>query len=279
MKTRLLILSILIFLTACEKDANVSLPAGNNEIVLNALMNTDSIIYARLTLLNPGLSTTFREPDSADLQLYENGVFKEMLSVENRNGLKFYKSTITATHGNEYKITARVGSKNLEGSDAVPRVANITDLKLSQVPGVGNTGETRINVTLNDNRDEHNYYRFRLYTFDNNTLALKNELFHVNATTNHNNIYTDDYYKSYFMNDALFDGIDMPYVLTIDGLADSVLLEVTALTEASYKYLKSAAAASERSNNIFDESVPVFCNVKNGLGIVGGIAVKKAWIR
>lgn len=52
-------------------------------------------------------------------------------------------------------------------------------------------------------------------------------------------------------------------------------MEVTALTRESFRYLRNNAFANESVNNVITEPIPVFTNVMNGLGFVGGVAVRE----
>lgn len=279
MKQLLLLLLIGMLLTSCDKKVDFGLPGGNKDIVMNALMNPDSVVYVRLTLLNNNLATSFTEITDGVVSLYEDNVYKETLSLVDRNRFKFYKSKTAVLSGKQYTIKARVADKELEATDVIPENADIADIALSRYADPHAVLSTKIQFSITDQLQQRNFYRFRVLNLTSNPGIPEALSFKIGKTVVSNNLSTDNEYKSFFTDDVLFDGEKIDFSISLEGSPDSVLLEVTSLSQSSYQYLKSAARASEASSYIFEEVTPVYNNIKNGLGIVGGIATRKFYLK
>jgi len=266
---------VLVAFNSCKKEVKVDFADAEPTPVLNVLMNEDSLIDARLTFSRNKASSGFEGPASAKVCLYENNIFKEELQPGEKNGLKYYRSHTPVHKGKTYKVTAEVaGYPLVEGSDIIPPLCKLSAPVLDQQ--VDNEGweHTHIKFNLTDEAGQNNYYRFRLFSTDNQKLYFTSS--NSGQTNNVGGLVDDDeYFNAMFMNDVLFADKSMEIVLSFTGTGDSVLLEVTSLTEPSYKYLKSIQDAENLNGNVLTEPFPIYTNITNGLGIVGGISVKR----
>ncbi|AOM80096.1 DUF4249 domain-containing protein [Pedobacter steynii] len=276
-----ILLSFVVSLSSCEKKIDIPLPQGAEQLVLNALMNKDSIIYVRLTKLNPGLSVNFKEEQAKEVRLYENGVFKETLFKEERNGRLFYRSTINAVEGFSYKIEAEMAEGKLEGEDIIPGSVSVRPGKLSHETDNEGNEQTKLQFSLTDQANTRNYYRFRVFQLHtSNNDPLLNSFSVDGKTELGSDLTLNTEYTAFFTDDELFDAQDMSYTLSLNyTTVDSAIVEITALSEASYKYLKSSYNAVENAGNPFVEPSSIFSNIQNGLGIVGGLCVKRIVIK
>ena len=69
----LLIIFLFVMISSCEKTVNISLPYEANKLVLNLLMNKDSIMMARVSL--SGRLNEYQTPSqmyTETVNLYEN---------------------------------------------------------------------------------------------------------------------------------------------------------------------------------------------------------------
>src|SRR5690606_8814076 len=88
--------------------------------------------------------------------------------------------------------------------------------------------------------------------------------------------FEDEFEQQVFIDDALFNGQSVQLVLRCENLLkDNSHIEVTALTQESYRYLRNNAFANESVDNILTDPIPILTNVTNGLGFVGGVAVRE----
>ena len=277
MPTRLLFLSILVvIISSCEKKVSLQLPVKDSQPVLNLLMNKDSMIMARVSLSNRvNLTDPVLEVKNADVDLYENGTFKEKLLPIVFSGRTWYQGKTLAQTGATYRVTAVVpGYKEVIGSDQMPDTVPIEEMKFT----LAQTDAT-INVQLRDDPAVQNYYRVRLFgiskLWGNNDPRKIQRLFEAEDATL--DLFNDKERIEFFTTDALFNGRSPRFVFKVKNIYSDayVSIEISSLTYNSYNYLYSAFMAEEKNTNALSEKVIVFNNIENGLGIVGGVASRE----
>lgn len=81
----------------------------------------------------------------------------------------------------------------------------------------------------------------------------------------------------FFTDDRLFDGRSPRFIFSLEDRSqiDYLWVEVSTLTYHSYRYLQTSYVASLKYEDPLSEKVLVYNNIMNGLGIVGGIAIKE----
>src|SRR5688572_24001827 len=105
MTQRLLLFILLIqMISSCKKDITIPVPEESDKVVLNLLMNKDSIMIARVTL-SGRLNSTQPLPEikNAIVNLYENGTFKEPLTPFISYGHTYYRGSTPAQAGATYR--------------------------------------------------------------------------------------------------------------------------------------------------------------------------------
>lgn len=277
---------LLLLFYSCKKTITINLPEEANKPVLNLLMSKDSLIIARVTVSSrTSGNDIFPEVKEATLKLYENGTFKENLAPFLLADLTYYKGTSKAVAGATYRVVASVpGYEDVEGSDFIPEQASVGEMSVKLVKdndGWGSKGN--ISVVLHDKAGEKNYYRIRLYEL----VTLKDAVdtvgttykFKVDFQTNElqDGIFNKESEWDFYTDDALFDGRSprFNFITGRGGEFKKVIVEVTSLTYSSYSYLHSSFMARLKNEDPLSERVIVFNNILNGLGIVGGMAIKE----
>jgi hypothetical protein len=280
------ILFILFVLTisSCEKYINVPIPEESNKLVLNLLMNKDSLMMATVTL-SGRLSGATNLPDvtNATVKLYENETFKETLTPYLRFNRFYFRSSTLPKSGYTYRLTAEApGYGEVSGSDYIPDTVKIGELKMTVAQMNSWQTKTTISVQLHDDPAVQNYYRIRVYQVNEwvdangNGGSQKLQQYFESEEANlgiFNNASDTDFYTT----DALFNGRSPRFIFKIntDSKFKKMLVEVSSLTYDSYNYLNSAFMAREKNEDAFSEKVIVYNNIKNGLGIVGGVAQRE----
>lgn len=272
----------LLLLGSCEKEVKFDLPSSGKGLVLNALLKKDSTLAVRVSFLKSLNQQTNTEPNIAIVKLYKNGVWVEDLTTKMIGGFKYYTGTTVLNTGEAYKVTAEVtGYDMAEGTDFIPEMTQTSEEKLLLIQG----DEANLNFRLHDPSGK-NYYRIRLLgqtpyqepglppdtSYYPNFFSIKNADLAETSIDGYA-IEMDEFYTS----DDLFNGqskeIQMKFYNY--GGQGKYILEVTTLTEASYNYFKTKNDAKNNNNDPFTEPSIVLSNVKNGKGIVGGLAYKK----
>lgn len=273
-------------LVACETDVTVEIPSEMGKPVINVLMNKDSIIYVRFTLSGKQYYTNnFHEPKDAVLELFDNGQFKETLTVREVGRYFYYCSTTKAEAGHSYRVTASFLDWELaEGTDVVPDSVVIGEVKRIEVP-INNTDvDNKVIVELKDKAGEDNYYRIRIFSAFRSQdgvngpiiIAKSGRPTLIRSDDPSLELFEDGDNEAVYMDDKLFDGRNPRFVFNLESkyLMEYIIVEVSSLTYDSYRYLKTSYLAARTAENPFTEKVLVFNNIKNGMGVVGGIAMR-----
>ena len=281
----LLFILLVVFISSCEKDVNIPLPDEANKLVLNLIMNKDSIMMARVNIserMNQLQPTA--EVKNAVVSLYENGTFKETLTPYNYAYRTYYRSKTVPQTGATYKVTAAVPGYTGEawGTDVIPDTVKISELKLTHVQVNNNLGRATISVQLHDDPAVQNYYRVRVYFINewvdaNGNGAWQKIQQYFEAEEANLNIFSDKNRPEFFTTDALFNGRSPRFTFRTDtyNSLKKIQVEISSLTYNSYNYLHSAFMAREKNEDGLSEKVIVFNNIENGLGIVGGVAQRE----
>ncbi len=169
-----LLFSALFF--SCREPIDINVPDTEKKIVLNGLINPDSVISVNLSksisILDKDDKIVFLE--NADVKIYENDVFKETLQYDT-NG--YYRGSIYPQIGKIYKVTAKY--QNLDAVDAETNILNppiISDINSdpqfqqeTQTWYNSDTGEPfdttlytldrlDVSITIDDPPADENYY-------------------------------------------------------------------------------------------------------------------------
>lgn len=274
------ILTIFLF-TSCEKKLGIDLPADADRPVLNVLMNENSPLKVRFSLsgrLSDGQS--FKEAGNAETKLYENDVFKELLKTKVIDGKTYYLSNTVALKDKKYKITAALpGFKLVEGSDIIPDISTVEINNQSVNESNSDSYKLKFNFLLKNNSKEKQYYRFRILYEDNGSGNAGSKIPFYIRPVNTSDIFGsgNSEKKAWFAEKAQSADETIFYSFTADQNPGSkkMYIEVSLLTETSYKYLKSVSKADDSEDSPFSEKVIIHSNVQNGLGIVGGLSYKE----
>lgn len=287
-------------LASCKKEFSIPLPGAETLPVLNTLINEDSLVYVRLSLASRPESGAvwgiFPEPDSAEVQLFEDGVFKETLHVVYTELLgveqKYYVSNTAAVKGRQYRVVARVpGYETAEGADIIPdrNSFDMTDRNIYTSMNGDGYPQTNLNFTLAHNGTAKGYYRFVVYSFqrvpltivgNDTTWQIFKQVAYFKFRNEEGGLFggSDDFTGGLLAEKITDPGERSLFTLTSEqgdiGMLDSFQVEVTQLTEASYKYLRSVKTANDNDGNPTAEKVIIYNNIRNGLGIVGGQTTK-----
>jgi len=280
----LLLVLFVLTISSCEKTFEIPIPEESNKLVLNLLMNKDSIMMARVTV-SGRLSDMQAGPDitNAEVKLYENGTYKETLTPYLHSGRMFYRGNTLPQTGVTYRVTAAVhGYKEVSGSDKIPDTAKVGEMKLTVSQLNTWTSRATINVQLHDDPEVQNYYRIRLYYInewvDANGNGGRQKLQqYFEAGEADLPLFNEDVKGEFYTTDELFNGRSPRFIFraNIGSNYKKMVVEITSLTYNSYNYLNSTFMAMEKNDEGLAEKVIVYNNIENGLGIIGGVAQRE----
>lgn len=269
-----------MLLSACEKREEIKLPYEGDKIVVNTLIQPDSVIYIRVTRSVPSNvynDAGYNDIPGATVTLTANEASVLPLQVQTIKGLSYYVSSQKAILGQQYKVAvSAAGLQSVTGTDTLPPPPLVSK------PGA-QRGSSRVQFTLQDLPASADYYRIRIYMTDAATGLGAFLLFRLDPAFNNNLVeyFSKGNYNSLIMNDERFNGKPVNFVLqTADPImnAGEITVEVSALTNNTYRYFSTLAAQRDAGTTL-GSHVSVFTNVTNGYGIVGGINTRKMIVK
>lgn len=276
---------------SCEKIIEIDIPESERKIVVNGLLNPDSVVKINLSRsLSILENNEFVYLENAQVRLSENGTDLGLLS---NTGSGFYVlSGYYPNPGSEYYLQVEY-----PGLQTVTALAELKDpVDFSEIDTTSTTdewggGELRISFDFDDPAEENfysisvtathkvfDYFTFSYldslvtypvyFSFIEEGEGIQNRLVQEGATT---------YFGSKaFFSDALFNGKKMDVDISISKYsffdADTVSLDVSLehISKPYYLYAVSSGNYDRSSGNPFAEPVSVYTNVENGLGIFSG---------
>ncbi|WP_161596625.1 DUF4249 domain-containing protein [Chitinophaga vietnamensis] len=267
---------LVMILCGCERRVDINLPYEGDRLVINSLIQPDSVVYARVTRSIPANvynEGAFAEVRDAGVTLEEDGKVLPMAALQ-IGGNMWYVSSQPAVLGRHYKISAsKSGLSSVYAADTLPPPPNVSNASAQR-------NSSRVRFTLKDRPGAADYYRLRIFAYGPSGQPDTMRLFRLDPSFNNNviDVIAEANYTSMIMSDERFDGKTLTFVLqTKDPIvnAKQLMIEVSELTYNSWQYLKTASAQLENSGSIVTEPVRVFTNVVNGYGIVGGINTRR----
>ena len=280
----LLFLSIILIISSCEKDIKVSLPEESNKLVLNLLMNKDSVLVARVSFSDRWINAPDQSKvKNAVVNLYENGTFRETLTPYDTFRLTFYRGNTIPRAGATYRITAAApGYTEVSGSDYIPDTVKIGEMRMTVAQANNSRSKATISLQLHDDAAVQNFYRIRIYNVSKSvypigTTAEEKALINFETDDTEWGVFGDKERKDFYTTDALFNGrsVRLTFRANTFGQFKKMIIEVSSLTYSSYNYLNSMYMAQEKNDDLLSEKVIVYNNIEHGIGIVGGVAQRE----
>lgn len=273
---------LIIIMAACEKESRIDIPYDGDKVVMNSLIQPDSLIYIRVTKSKPVKESgnlRFPELQGAVVTLQENGNTLPAPQWTVINGKGYYVSQGVARAGARYTLNVSyTGLASVVAIDSTPAKAEIRD-------GFAQKTSNRVRFSLKDNAAERNYYRIRVYnadTVDGVIVPLKQDTVKFRLDPSYNNNFIDiignAYYSEVLLTDERINGKDVLFVLQTSKeiTASHMIVEVSGLTRGAYKYLDGTY--SQRLEDRLDFSIDpvnIYSNVENGYGIVAGVNARR----
>ncbi len=280
---------VIVSLSACQKNFTVQIP-GANQMVVNSQFNTNGPMTLYLTTSYPAsnANNNVSAITDAQIQLYENNVFKENLRYVPSNSLNtfgFYTSAMTPQPGNTYKIIAT--EKNyptVTSTDVVPQAPQILSCSLLQYPNSG-LGPVQVDLQFLDRpTDAVQYYRLDMYL-----TGVKFIVDHYNDTAYQEfataispqviGTLSDtlrDIYGFFLFSDRGWSGQqknilikNQTHALASNIVSANLLVELHAVSEAHYKYYQTLSVYNSVSVNTGIQAY-VYSDIQNGYGIFCG---------
>ena len=293
-------LFVSFFIISCDMETVIDLdiPPHESVLVLNGLLDTDT--NARVVVSHSVGAFSNAVPsfiNNANVLLYKDNQFIDSLlpDLTNLIYVKYYDDYNTDSLPMYYYKSDYIPEKDatyrveVDYSDYTPISAEtyIPDdiiLYNIDVDTTSNAEKIGFTFSFDDNPNQQNYYRLRLYgsceknyekddEWDRGYLVMKS-----NDPSFPGDIPWDGYtfigHKVVFSDD-LFNGQSKTITLDVEGKfkyadCDTIIIEFSTFSDDTYSYYNSLGDHSEKGElGIFGgEVIPVYSNVENGLGVL-----------
>lgn len=272
MKRAAILLITVSLLAACEKTVNVPVPYDGDKIVVNSLMQPDSVMYIRITRSQPPGASFFPEIPEAGVSVKAGGtVVPLQWQVIGGKGYFVSQAPVSSEHTYTISVTAPE-LDTVRATDTLPRRPVLKE-------PFAQAGGNRVKFLLKD-LPGTDYYRFRLFAGELNAAGkvVPAKRLRYRFDPSYNNSFTDlitnNYLESTLIPDERFDGRETTIVMQtekVNQAGDHLLLEVTNLTYDTWRYLKTLEVQNANEGNLLVEQNRVHTNVEGGYGIFGGL--------
>ena len=286
MKKLIIYLTITISLLACTKEIDLEFPIAESQIVVNGIINPDSIIKINLTKTLP-LATTSDFPiiENAIVIIKENGILIDTLTYQNKgNYILDYNPKI----GNTYRLEVQTpGYESVFAEDIIPGKPKFDACHHRGRYSINIHELSNINYWISVQKKD--YAEGENFSYDSTKVSLTTP-FYLSSNCipcDDFNAIQDDGFNEYFTYIRLNDGRTQHYPINISiektsfvqpnlRKADSnqtAYINITNASENYDKYLKSSMI--DFMNNDFNDvgaftkPVTIFSNIENGTGIFG----------
>ena len=292
-KIRYIIPIICALFASCEEVVEFDIEDTKPFVVVNALPNTDSLLFVNITYSRFFLDNQpFRPVTDATVTLDINGT---TYAISQRDGAN-YLSNYIVTAGDTLTLTVAVpGYETITaGTRAVP-LPDITSL-VTEIDTLQPITAGEISFTLTDPANTKNYYLVYISERDSGTQwNLWEEKWDTIDTVTHsyfnclNRKITDpqvnltenmmEYFNQLLFKDSLIDGQQYDIKLSIPMLRDTAenpiqreyTLVIESLSPEAFRYTAEVTAA-QGIGQYFAEPTRIYTNLSGALGIFAAIA-------
>lgn len=286
MKKIIILLSCgyLLSIAACKrKEIDISAVTLKSRLVVNALVNDQDKIS-----ISVSQSTTIQDsvkpaPISNATVVITDGNGSKTNCVYNLLNDK-YECNIVAKSGEYFAVTVSApGFAQAFAELRIPGKSSINKTVWKDSTGFDSSGYPlgRLSVKINDNGGEKNYYRINLFYYKTGLgewVVMKPAL--EDAEFENQALKTED--GGIIFKDNTFNGkqrtVNFITQFGFSSQSPKFMAVVENLSEPYYNYFKSLDDYKNNSG-IFNEPIPVFSNIRNGLGIFAGSSIQRDTIQ
>ncbi len=298
MKNIILVIIIAISAISCEKVLYIDLPEGEKHIVVNGVLNPDSLLKVKISKSQGILDeskTVYLQ--NAQAKLYENDVYIEDMNYK-RDG--FFLSSINPVPGRTYRIDVDYPGFNfVTAENVLPEKNNIVsseasfvvlseeifddfifeeygikckvqfedDVNIKNYYFIGIMTERRIQFEYQIGTDEYSYDSYDYIESDDIVFNSGNSDFKIEGFSG--KVFTDDIFN------GKFKTINFSFpVYNISDIPESNKFTfcLASISEDLYKYIISYNKNRKNGDNPFAQPVQIYSNVENGIGLFAGFS-------
>ena len=293
MKRSIYIILILAFFSgACEKIIDISVQDKSRKIVMNAILNPDSIVSVQLSqsksILEDNIVLFLKD---AAVEAFEDDEL--MGSLEYRGFGRYILPGMYPKKNKSYRFEVAYPSlASVYSEISIPEIVAVLGIDTSRSFNDWGNPVFNLDVRIDDPSDTENYYAMsiavtsRIFDWQTEEYSDSTETYmtYFNPTGIGDSDIGGDFVDQdltffvddkMFFSDALFDGNSTELELSVEyyiytHMSDSVMIDIRVdhIDPSYYFYSVSKQKYYQTDGNPFAEPVQVYNNIENGFGIL-----------
>lgn len=281
---RLLLVGVIIFVIGCTKKID-SFPIAFTEKLVVQLLATNDQVFSMHVGNTLAINDSTAEKIIDDAKVTVTNKLTGVVSTLKYNlaNNRYESSWIPQTGVEYYFQISRGNSQSATCQLQIPSFANANKSTWKDSTGQDkdNFYTGTINVSINDNSNERNYYEISLYRYQDITQTFETmKIVSQNPELSQNSIINE--FGAMILDDGNFNGQNKLLKFTTSfgsaGVEYKYLVVVKNLSNDYYTYFKSIDNYKQQTG-VFSDPSPVFSNIRDGVGICAGASVYRDTIR
>lgn len=265
-----LLLCLPFLLNSCETVVELELPEHIPQLVINAVINPDSLFTVDVSASRSAFSNdTYQQIDDATVQVYQAG---QILFDLQHVGNGVYKADRKPEALQHYEL--QVSAPGLPGASAtsyIPVAPHIREVKASKAPQDPDNGPSmNLSLLLEDTPEQENFYYIQAYRQDTSYLnkRLYDRYISIDFTAPIEQEFTMEW--RYFFSDKLFNGKPLHLALNLENSPEkTTYVQVAHISKEYYEYARTLQKQAGR-DDFGNFPTQVTNNIRNGFGLFAG---------
>ncbi|NWJ52517.1 MAG: DUF4249 domain-containing protein [Bacteroidetes bacterium] len=274
---RLLLFSIVALLyNGCQKTISIDTGKIKPRLVLNALIEPDSIFKVELSKSRSLMDSSqlVELINSASVKIYEDGVLKTTLGF----GIEgIYVAPFKPKQTSSYRIAvddAEFG--HIEATTNIPdQPVLVSAVPTTELTPASSPRYYKYKLVIRDSGKHRDYYYLRAFLIQRGFTpgTPVGSVIAYDIYSDDRVVINDTYtLRGILFDDSAFNGYEYeliiysPYRVTF---ANPLWFELSSISKEYYNYLSSIITQNNAGNNPFAEPVIIKSNVQNGTGVFG----------
>lgn len=265
--TRYSIMGILFLLVSCETVIELEMPEHEPKLVVNAVINPDSVFTVDVTAsLSAFSNDEYRPVADARVSLFRAGKY---LSDLRYIGNGIYKANTKPDPLQHYELeVSATGYPTASAATYVPAAPLIHSVQTAVVPPAHSWDYPTLSTsfTLEDAPGQENFYYLKAYTPDT---AWDGEAYLKFVSLDSSSPIEHEFSMEtrYFFSDKLFNGKALRLTLHLGNHPElNTYLQVAQVTKEYYQYVQTLKKQGSGDMDFFPNE-PVTNNILNGMGL------------
>ena len=295
-------IAILFIFSSCEKKLDIDLPDSEKKIVVNGIVNPDSLMKVRI-------SKSMNVLDNGKIQYLSDAtvkLFKDDTLLEELTNLDsgYFQSSVVPKINSDYKLTVDYSdltsvsaSIKLQNPVQIMEIDTVSEMQFYNYGNgfIGTLYVMHFNIKISDNANLTNFYflsisaltplyeydfnsgEYILVGYENNSIGLSSQ----DPVLSNSEHFILDSKSGIVFSDEMFNGTE--YTLNVesyiqkyrefeeqDELGAMYYIELLTVTQDVYNYITSYNLNQYTQYDPFAQPVQILSNVNNGLGLFSG---------